>query len=100
MVGGVISKKDLLSAGGIEVAMMNFDFDLSFKASSFVMSATVPSGYTTEELSTSDRYTNNQIDLIKSLSKNQKIYIEEIKAIGPDGKERKMNSMVFVISGE
>jgi hypothetical protein len=98
---GEISKKELLTADGVVAMMQNFDFDLSFKVVSFVMSATVPDSYTVrEEISKSNKFSNSQIDLIKSLVKNQKLTFEEIKVIGPDGKLRKLSPMVFTISGE
>lgn len=98
---GSISKSELLSAGGVNVVLKNFDFDLNFKIVSFVMSVTLPDSYTIrEEISRSDRYSEGQVNLIKSLKKNQKLIIENIIAVGPDGKQRKLNSIVFNISGE
>jgi hypothetical protein len=98
---GSISKIELLDAGGIEVILRNFDFDLSFKVVSFVMSVTLPNSNTiVEEISKSDRFSQGQTDLIKTLVKNQKLMIEEIKVVGPDGRERKLSPMVFNVSGE
>ncbi|MBL7112340.1 MAG: hypothetical protein ISS19_10420 [Bacteroidales bacterium] len=100
MRSGSISKSDLLEAGGIN-AYMAIDFDIQFKVVSFVMSATVPmSGAMAirEEISKSDKYSELQIDLINSLITNQKLMVEEIKAIGPDGAIRDLGPMVFTIS--
>ena len=99
--GGTISKKDLLAAGGVEAVLFNFDFDLSFTIASFVMSATLPnSNVVVEEISYSGKYSEAQIKLINSLVKYQKLMFEEVIAVGPDGAKRKLNSMVFTISGE
>jgi len=62
-----------------------------------VMSATI-SGFTREEASSSDRITDSQIDLINSLKADQKLYFEEIKAVGPDGAIRELGPMVFIIT--
>jgi hypothetical protein len=98
---GFISKEELLKAGGIVINLRNFDFDLSFKVVSFVLSATMPnSNVIREEISNSDKFSQTQIELIKVLVKNQKLAIEEIKVIGPDDKLRKLKPMVFNISGE
>ena len=98
---GSITKSELLSAKGISVEMGSFDFDLEFKVVSFVLSATVPNSYTVrEEISKSDMFSDIQIDLINSLVINQKLMVEEIKAIGPDGSIRKLSPMVFTINGE
>jgi hypothetical protein len=98
---GFISKADLLKAGGVAVELRNFDFDLKFTAKSFVMSTTLANSNTVvEEVSNSDRYTKNQIDLINSLKKYQKLAFENIVATGPDGAERKLGTMVFTVSGD
>jgi gliding motility-associated protein GldM len=96
---GLITKKELLDANGIETALHNFDFDLKFNVVSFVLSFTIPGEFKiVEEVSKSDKYTERQINFIKSLIKYQKVTIEEITAMGPDGKTRKLNPMVFTIS--
>jgi hypothetical protein len=103
ITGGPISKTDLLNAGGISVEMRNFDFDLEFKIISFEISGifVIDKGAFEEtEYSKSDRFTEKQISLIGRLVKDQKFYIENIISIGPDGKERKLNSVVFKISEE
>ncbi len=96
--GGTISKEELLKAGRVYVEMENFDFDLRFEMVSYVMSATVPGSYEVrEEISKTESFSPQQIELINSLIKNQKLMIEEIRAKGPDGSIRKMGSMVFTI---
>ncbi len=96
--GGEISKEDLLKSGKVIVDMENFDFDLSFEIVSYVMSATVPGSYEVrEEISKTESFSPQQINLINSLIKNQKLMIEEIKAKGPDGSIRNMGSLVFTI---
>ncbi|MGD2035449.1 MAG: GldM family protein [Bacteroidales bacterium] len=96
--GGTISKEELLKAGRVYVEMENFDFDLSFEVVSYVMSATVPGTYRVrEEISRSETFSRSQEDLIRSLLKNQKLMIEEIKVKVPDGSIRKLGSIVFTI---
>jgi hypothetical protein len=96
---GTITKNDLLNAGGIVVHMRNFDFDLQFKIESFVLSIAVPNSTTVrEEISESNMFSSNQVGLIKSLVKNQKLIVENIIAVGPDGFKRKLSPMVLNIS--
>lgn len=96
---GGISIKELLEDKKITVLMRNFDFDLSFEVVSFVMSSTVPNSLTVrEEISNSNNFSNQQIDLINSLIVNQKLMIEEIIIKGPDGVKRKLSPMVFTIT--
>ena len=96
---GTISKTELLDAGKVIAEIGNFDFDLQFEVVSFVMSSTVPNSMTVrEEISKSNKFSDQQIDLIKSLIPNQKLMIEDIILVGPDGVERKVSPMVFTLS--
>ncbi|KPK81595.1 MAG: hypothetical protein AMS27_15355 [Bacteroides sp. SM23_62_1] len=96
--GGNITKQELQLAGGVNAYIRDFDFDLEFKVVSFVVSATIPnSNVVREEISDSDRFSDLQIDLINSLVKNQKLMVEQVKAVGPDGSIRNLNSLVFTI---
>jgi len=96
---GNISKKDLLAAGGIIATIENFDFDMSFNIVSFVVSTTVPnSTKVIEEISQSDKFTDAQVKLIKSLAIHQKLSFESITVTGPDGMKRNLNPMVFTIT--
>ena len=98
-ISGNITKRELLNAGGVNVVLRDFDFDLKFTVISFVLSATVPNSYTVrEEISKSNKYSAKQLDLINSLIKNQKLTVEDIIAVGPDGVERKMPPLVFTIT--
>lgn len=95
---GLITKKELLDANGIEIMLSNFDFDLNFKVVSFVLSYTLPNEFKiVEEVSKSDKFTERQMNEIKSLLKWQKVTIEAITVVGPDGRQRKLNPMVFTI---
>ncbi|MBN2214947.1 MAG: hypothetical protein JW723_11935 [Bacteroidales bacterium] len=97
--GGKITREELLEANEVQVYMENFDFDLTFKVIEFVLSAAVPGTYTIrEEISKSNAFSEAQIDLIKSLAKNQKVYFEDIVCIGPDGTKRKLGTVGFEIT--
>ncbi len=95
--GGTINKSLLEIQTGVDAVMSNFDFDLQFKVTSFTIS-TQEKGFTRDESSNSDYFTQNQIKLLKSLRKNQKIYIEDIKAEGPDGSIRNLPTISFKIN--
>jgi len=93
---GDITIAELLTAGKVTVMLENFDFDMSFKVTSFTISS-VKAGFLMEYKSKSENFTAQQIELIKSLSPASKIYIEDIECIGPDGATRKLGSMMFMI---
>ena len=96
---GEISKKELLKADEVIAMMKNFDFDLKFEVMRFSVSATI-GGLVKDGLSTSNKITNQQKEIIKQLKKGDKIYFEDIKCKGPDGSVRNLSPMVFTISGE
>jgi len=94
---GAITKNELLEAGGIN-AWMRTDFDVMFKVISFKMGTTDPSGFYIQDSSDTDRFSERQTEIINSLVKDQKLYFEEIKAIGPDGAIRVLDVLSFTIS--
>ncbi len=94
--GGKIKKNLLLAQSGVEAVLDNFDFDLKFNIKSFTVS-TIVKGYTVDKHSNSARFTNEQLRMIKGSRRNQKVYIEDIKAVGPDGTTRNLPTIVFKI---
>lgn len=77
----------------------NSDIDIPFKVASFTMSVITSNhvqGMTVT--TTNDRFSPEQIKLIQTMTKDQRIIIDEIAASGPDGRVMKMPaSMVFTI---
>ena len=94
--GGPIRKEDLIHAGKVEAVMENFDFDLRFVVVEFTVSAALK-GYVIEYKSNSDKITQEQIDLIEKLKPTNSVYIQDIKAIGPDGALRALGTINFKI---
>lgn len=94
--GGKIKKNLLLAQAGVDAVMDNFDFDLSFKITGFTVS-TIIKGFTVDQNSRSDLFTSEQKDMFKNLSRNQKVYIEDIRAVGPDGVTRNLPAISFRI---
>lgn len=92
--GGLINKNLLAMQSGVDAVMKGFDFDLKFKIKSFTVSTQVK-GFTRDEKSKSDYFTKAQTKLLKGLRKKQKVYIEDIKAIGPDGSIRNLPAISF-----
>jgi len=92
--GGSINKNLLAMQTGVDAVMKGFDFDLKFKIKSFTVSTQVK-GFTRDESSKSDYFTKAQIKLLKGLRKNRKVYIEDIKAVGPDGSIRNLPAISF-----
>ncbi len=93
---GGIDRSVLLAQAGVVAEMENFEFDLSFRVIEFTVS-TVVGGFTTDKYVKSNRFSTEQMNLIKQTSKGQKVYIEGIHAIGPDGTTRQLGSIALTI---
>ncbi len=95
--GGVIAK-NILSAQTMVVAELEgSDFQAPFRITSFTVSIT-QSGFAKEETSNNDQITAAQKDLIRSISRGQRIYFQDIRAIGPDGSTRNIGTIDFKIN--
>ncbi|MEA3316514.1 MAG: gliding motility protein GldM [Bacteroidota bacterium] len=95
--GGNISKNVLAAQSGVAAVMENFEFDLDFEITQFTVSTTDKGGYFIEQKTKGTRFSKAQYNLIKALRRNKRVNIEDIKAIGPDGKIRKLPPIVFKI---
>jgi gliding motility-associated protein GldM len=94
--GGDIQKNILLAQNGVLAEMENFDFDLTFRVTRFVVSTTV-GGFVREYVSKSNRFTGDQMQLMQNATRNQRIYIQDIQAVGPDGTTRDLPTIAFRI---
>jgi gliding motility-associated protein GldM len=95
---GVINLGDLTRATGVSAELKNFDFDLDFQITEFTVSAVLSGGFTKTERSENDRFTRAQMEIVSQLRSGQRITFENVKAIGPDGKIRTLNSIVLRIN--
>jgi len=91
---GVIARGLLTASQGVTAELENFDFDLKFTIVSFTVSATIK-GYAEEAQSNSNLFTAQQKAIMNQVATGQKIYIENIKAKGPDGTIRSLPAIGF-----
>ncbi|MCF8378501.1 MAG: gliding motility protein GldM [Bacteroidales bacterium] len=94
---GGITLTQLSKATGVEAEMEDFDFDLEFQITEFTVSAVASGGFTKMEKSTSGNFTEAQKDIIRGLSNGKNFTVTEVKAIGPGGDVRVLNSIVLKI---
>jgi hypothetical protein len=95
--GGSIKQSVLMAQLGVFAEMENFDFDLTFTVTQFTVSAVV-GGFVREYSSKSNRFTAEQKNLIKGLSRGNQVYIQDIKAVGPDGQTRNLSTINFKLN--
>jgi gliding motility-associated protein GldM len=95
--GGAIAKNVLLAQIGVSAEMENFDFDLTFTITEFTVSAVVQ-GFVKEYKSGSNKFSPEQMSIIKSMNRGQNVYIQDIKAVGPDGSTRPLSTINFKLN--
>ncbi|HNW70900.1 MAG TPA: GldM family protein, partial [Bacteroidales bacterium] len=95
--GGLIPKGTLLAAGGVIPRMDGFEFEAYFSITSFTFTMS-QAGDLISLTSNSSKFTSQMITMINKATKGQKIYIEDIKAKGPDGTTRSLSSVALKIS--
>ena len=93
---GSIDKAILLAQAGVVAELENFEFDLAFKVTEFNVSSIV-GGFSSDKFTKSNRFSAEQMALIKQSSKGQKVYITDIKAVGGDGTIRPLGSIALTI---
>jgi gliding motility-associated protein GldM len=93
---GVVTKAELNAQAGVKADLENFDFDMKFNVVSFKVSATIK-GFTQDATSNSAAFTAPQKQIISQVPSGSKIYIEDIKAKGPDGSIRSLGTIAFKI---
>lgn len=95
--GGPIDKNVLLAQIGVEAALENFEFDLRYDVTAFTITSIV-NQYADDESSSDFKLTDKQKELIRLVQRGQKIFIDDIKARGPDGIERDLPPIIFKIN--
>ena len=93
---GRLAKNKLKVARGVLAKMENFEFDLKFRVISFTMSATIK-GKVVELKAGNAAVTHDMKTLVNALRSKQKLYIENIKAKGPDGTVRNLGTIVIKV---
>ncbi len=92
--GGLMPKATLVNMRGIRAEMENFDFDLSFRITSFRVTCIID-GFDETERSSSGKFNSRQKNIIRKAKRGSRVILEEIRAKGPDGTTRKLNDIVL-----
>ena len=95
--GGNIGRNLLLAQTGVLADMENFDFDLTYTVTRFTVTSVGAGGFVTDAPSTSNRFTDAQREIMRNATRGQRIYIEDIVAVGPTRDERPLPTISFRI---
>jgi hypothetical protein len=85
--GGEVAKALILAAGGITAEFQESEFDYHYRVVSFSVTALFGNMELTRR-SSNDKFTSEQLDLIKNVKVGDKFRIDEIMIIGPEGSPR------------
>ncbi|MBK7383279.1 MAG: gliding motility protein GldM [Flavobacteriales bacterium] len=91
-----IKKAELTAAAGVIAKMIDFDFDLRFEITEFKVTMIV-GGTPIEKLTKGPAVSGDMKEMFAKAKPGQKIYIEGIKARGPDGTVRNLGSLSFKV---
>jgi len=89
--GRTASRGELQAAEGVVAEMKDFDFDLKYNVTEFTVAVVTSDGYTREETSKTARFNEKQKQLFNGVRAGQRIWITDVKAVGPDGKAIDLN---------
>lgn len=92
---GAVGKALLKAAPFVSADLEDFLFDgVSFKVVSFTFSTTV-NGLIKEEQCRGNKLNDGALSLVNTAKRGQKVYFENIKAVGPDGKTKTISSVIL-----
>jgi len=94
---GSISRADALAQQGVFAIMPDFDFELNYTVTGFTVFYT-DKGMDIEESSSASTFTPKQRQALNGLTRGKNLMIKDIKALGPDGKTRDLNSIILKIN--
>jgi len=95
---GGIAKNVLMAQSGVVATMPpDFEFDLKFTVTEYTVMAVVQ-GFVQEKKVKGNLFTQEVRNLINNLSKGNPVYIQDIRAVGPDGSVRTLSTINFKLN--
>ncbi len=92
-----IKKTEVTAAQGVIAKMVDFDFDLKFEIVGYKLTMIV-GGTPIEKVSNGAALTGDMKEMLTKAKPGQKIFIEAIKARGPDGTVRSLGALSFKVT--
>ena len=91
-----VKKNEIVAAQGVIARMENFEFDLKFEIVSYTVTATI-AGNVLEKPCTGPGLSADAKAVLEKIKSGQKVFIENIKAKGPDGTIRSLGTLSFKV---
>jgi gliding motility-associated protein GldM len=102
VVGGFESGANVPAAAfkaqaGVGAGVKDFPFELQYKVTKFTISADTDDGYIDDAACTGNTWSTEARRVLNNLKPNKTVMIDDIHAIGPDGRTQKLPSLVYYI---
>ncbi len=91
-----IKKPELTAAAGVLAKMIDFEFDLKFEVVQYKVTMVI-GGTPIEKIVKGAAVSGDVKEMFQKAKSGQKVYIEGIKARGPDGTTRSLGSLAFKV---
>lgn len=92
-----VRRSELLAAQGVIAKMENFEFDLRFEVVSYTVSATIAGNFLEKECR-GPALTADAKAVLEKVKPGQKVFVDNIKARGPDGTVRSLGALSFKVT--
>lgn len=96
--GGGMRSGEFKAQGGLRAVLEDFLFDAKFEVNSYEVTLARPGADLQIAGNNGGKYGGNASRLIQKAQPGDVFYFDEIKSTGPDGKKRKLPSIVFKIN--
>jgi len=94
---GFLSLSQLTRLKKVEAVAEGFLFDVDFTVTGFKVNVVGSGGINIIEESKNESFTSAQQEIFRRMRAGQRVFIEDIEAIGPDGVKRTLNSITIKI---
>jgi gliding motility-associated protein GldM len=82
---------------GVGAYIKDFPFDLKYSVTSFTLTADNAEGDIEEAPCTGNQWSPKAANMIKNLAPGRTVTVDDIRAVGPDGRTQKLPSLVYYI---
>jgi gliding motility-associated protein GldM len=94
---GLILKTELMDEDGVFAEIPDFDFDMKFQVLSFIVNIAGTGGFEEKKATQGGRFTQENKNAFKNLSRGQRLYIDDIQVKGDDGTLRTLSPISLKI---
>jgi hypothetical protein len=95
--GANINAGQFRAQGGVSAAIKDFPFDIKYSVTSFIITGETGDGDLIEAPVRGNTWDSRAAGVVRGVKPGQTITIDDIRAVGPDGRNRKLPSLVYYI---